>query len=558
MNRLDCMAMSCTEPVMAKCENCKVYLCRSHLEFHQVEYVSHEISSKNFDQVEEVQYRLVSVFGHPHAIYFHKTMCPLPRDYLDALTAMSNQFYDAVTVVPKGKDENIKEICVKIAAAIKNIIYNLDINPTELFNNIHENFLAYHSKIETITSYALVKLIEEAEIALEMPKIATKAVFFKVNLEDQKQLFIQKYFLQNEITIKDLPTEFFSFFKPFLRENPKDIKKLFDNFEIYYRNEKVKACNEFRKKMDDHLKNLWISIRFCRVAIFSYKMRESMEMIEISNNSAIIACLFLKESQFEITSVAELSNSEVLLSCLLENETYFVYCSNMESHLVLITKSENCLIASGSTCENVIVVHGCPRRIAMYTLKDLKLVEIQQYNFGLETMEKINDIVYVKELKKVLFSTNIHPISSFVLNGNLRVKIPIDLQDQDCKGLAYYRSKQLICLKTVSSIHLFSIYMQKVQNFEVSEGAFACINNHEEELVFILQHPGGFCKLKIELANVFKSAEHLNDNLNFQHCERTLPSSCQVSFAQDIFYPFYIRRFSVPELSLNLQFIRYQ
>ena len=541
MSQFKCSVISCSSLSEVECNQCKQSMCRMHSEMHADEYLLHslrELTHPKSDQIWESpltldphehsrpEYLLSTVFGYPHIFFLNAVPVDLPNDFQETLRMMCIAFIERILIMPKGKNEKIKSKCEKLSRAISNIIYNYRLNVDHLQRIVLDAYTSYHSGIEGITSEGLIALLHVTEEALRLPKSITKLFIYTVQLEQQKQIFIQKFFMQEKISIPELVADFYKTFKDFIPENHRDITRLFTDFEEYYQKEKSRIAGEARKDLIENITTMWTSTRYIRLTVHAYRSPNNSDCQGLIANSVTIASLILQKERPRLSSVVSLSETEVLIAISLETFTYFIYHSTHNSCISLILMAENVIIASGSTPNSIIISHTHPRSIDLYALNGLKLEKQSNLNFYLTPMETISDIVYIQALGKVVFLTKANIINSLLLQGGLRVPIQRDGDGESYLKLGYCDERKLVLIKTENYIQCFSMYMQYVYTVKAQGNQFTSCVNSSGEVEFLVHNNDRFIRVSVEFQRTkietdrFLSKKRTNES--FIPCTHTL------------------------------------
>ena len=576
-----CRAESCRSSPEIRCDGCNLLLCRPHATVHFEQFSDHicklivespqevymkvEFSPQPHEQ-ESRKYRLVKVLGTVHIFYLDSVFLSLPTDYSETFKSITNTFADKIFSMSKGKSEKIKSKCSKLVEIASKIIYNLKVDTGSLYESVLGIYTKFHSSIEDITCTGLIKFLENAEISLQMPKSVKKMLVKSTTLEQQKEIFIEKFFMKDNFTIPEINTEFFKIFKDFIGPNPKNITNLFDTFEVYFRREKTKVANEAKKQLVESINNYWTNETYIRLGLLAFRVPATSESLHISGNSLMTASLLLQSEKAEISSVISLSEAEVLLTISLETKTFIIYQNPSLSCILLMTMAGNAILAAGSTKECILFVQNYPKSIDLYSLNYLTLEKTKNLNFFLELNEDITDIVFVQKLNKAIFLTNSnsHIINSLIIQGGYRLQMQIDAEGESFLAIDYCQEKDIICVKTETSIKIFSIHMQSIYTVKAPGNNLICISDSIDQVIFLINHTDFFFKVNvyIPITNT-KIVEENSENRfwgkNFEQCNHTLKQIFEEKKTgkQSKYAGYLNRKFMTPDLQIDFNFLKY-
>ena len=566
MNQFKCSFVSCSLLSELECNECKMSMCRAHSEVHADEYLRHsfhELIHSKSDQTADssstplpqepspLEFHLTTVFGIPHIFFLKSTPLTLPNDFQETLKMMCTAFIERILIMPKGRNEKIKSKCEKFSRAISNILYNFQLDIDHLHKIVLDDYTNYHSSIEGITSEALIVLLERAEESLPMPKSITKLFLYTVQLEQQKQIFCQKFFMQDKVSIPELTADFFKVFKDFIPSDHKDIGMLFNGFEEYYQKEKTRIAAEAHKDLLENISTIWLSIPYIRLGVHAYRCPNTAEYEDVMYNSIMIASLVLKEEEPKLSSVVSLSETEVLIAISLNTYSYIIYHTPNDACISLILMAENVIIASGSTLNSIIISHTCPKSIDMYAVNNNKKLEKQRnLNFYLTPMEIITDMVYIQAMDKVVFLTKTNMINSILLQGGLRVPIQIDNEDELYLRLSYCMERELLFIKSETYIKCFSEYMQYIYSIRAQGNQFTSFVNFSGQVEFLMHDNERFLKVCVDFQCTKADNDKKRKDIRFTPCTHTLAVLLpERELSHSILYVGYIqRKFMNPEI----------
>ena len=197
----------------------------------------------------------------------------LPKKFTELIFLMVRVLVEKVLKMPNGQSEKVKNKCMKFVDSLKLIIYNLEINSLTLVSLVEDAYNKFHSEIEEFTSSGLVKLLDRAETFFEMTQTARKKLIFVVNLSDEKQRYIEKFFSRDVIDKNELIHEFYSTFDVFIKKKA-EMTREFDEFLSVNNEKKNQVFNKIFKNLTEYIQDYLNTLSFQRIGVFSRRLND--------------------------------------------------------------------------------------------------------------------------------------------------------------------------------------------------------------------------------------------------------------------------------------------
>lgn len=482
-------------------------LCSEHLEQHRGQTSEKEWRERFYrriifeDQSNISEFIASNAFSSNYLFWVENQLCGIPPGIIDMLENLSKTFVNQIFAVGNGKPEMLRKVCNHYFYSLVHMVFNIQIDTLTLFNNVERVYNNYHSEKQSIILNLIGAELDKVENYLNMPKKATK-LFISYDLDVVKQEFISAYFIKDSIDFKELHKDFCSKFSPFVKESPRE--SIFDNLESNFNVEINRLNFNTRNEFLSIANNVWTNLNYQTTSIFTKKVCERGEIMNIGNSSIKISSLFLTESVPVLESVVSLSKNSLILVLNINEDSYLLYYSNKKSWLVKIFPRTKIICAEGSD-ENFMLIFVADQRICeIYNTVENNIHLVDQFNLQLEENETVEDLVFIQGARsKVVFSSNIRGIS-LVHRNSLRTFINLNQEVSEFNWqLKFYKGKEVIILKSSKKIRVFSEFLEKIGEFNLESDRMTYSICDERVLRVLLQRQN-------ELHEV-----SLNVNLNY-------------------------------------------
>ncbi|OMJ73127.1 hypothetical protein SteCoe_28246 [Stentor coeruleus] len=535
----NCSVPGCRARITVTCKGSHLptTFCNEHFTIHQNEPGVHEIVESRQVEISTKSnvYKIEDIQGNQNQAYFvfhfqlagfflalNTVDIHLPGDYKTTMDKITQMFTVDVCSLETGKSENLELKIKNYIEALRKIIYNIELNENNLREIITGAYNSLHSRIESFLSSGLIDLLNEAERSHNMPKSARKRFIISLDLDTEKQRFIQKYFAESDLNIEEMIEEFYNSFSYFMKDADKFFSSRFRDFEKKFKQEKNNITEETKKFLQERLSSFYDLETFMRVGLFTLRLTSSGPKIEIIKNWVMIISLILQKATCTLTGIVEISDDEILICISVGNESFIIYYSPTSSSIALAFSCVNFIIASGSTPDTILIAQNYPKSIDLYKLKSGKLEHSKRYNFNLESNEQIIGIAYIKSMEKAVFICDNNTLNSKVLSLEHRVNIALKNNTEKLLCLEYYKERKMICLKTPKHIRLYSEHLQAINVIEIPGSTFACINNENKEGYFLILGGENLIELRVDFG--YDSTAKVNANLksvfdDFEECK---------------------------------------
>ncbi|OMJ75222.1 hypothetical protein SteCoe_25700 [Stentor coeruleus] len=539
----NCSIQGCRAKVAVICKGSHppTTFCNDHFTLHQNEPGAHEIvESKQVEiSTRSNTYKIESgnqgqaylVFHFQQAgflLTFNTVDIHLPKDFKAALDKITQGFTTDVCSLETGKFEDL-ELKTKIyLEALRKIIYNIELKENILREIITGAYNSLHSRIESFLSSGLIDLLNEAEKSHNMPKSARKRLIISLDLDTEKQRYIQKYFTVSDLNIEEMIEEFYNSFSCFIKDSDRFFSSRFKDFNKMFKQEKIKITEETKKTLQERLSSYYDMEAYIRAGLFTLKITNPGPIIKVSGDWIMIACLILQKASCTLVGIVEISDDEMLIGVTIGNESFIIYYSLTSTSIALAFSSVSFIIASGSTPDAIIIAQNYPKSIDLYKLKLGKLEHSNKYDFKLQSNEQIIGLAYIKDMDKAVFICNNNTLNSKVLSVAQRVNISLKNDTEKLHCLEYYKEKKIICLKTVRNIRFYSEHLQPINVIEIPGSTFACINNGNKEAYFLILGGENLSEIRADFGYNSADKEQVNVRNTFENFEE-----CKYSRSHD-------------------------
>jgi hypothetical protein len=558
-----CRAIGCELDAVFRCEKSHddLLLCSRHFDMHQGEcqYAAAR-TLHNSRTAKKLVYGLdgcgkllmVDLMGKALLLQAEAVDVHVPADYAEALRAASSILADAVLALPNGAAEKIRKACVEFRKAVQKTILNLEIGIDKLAEKLSKVYAEYHSKREGSIASGLYRLIEAAEKSLGMKKKATKNLVFTIELEAVREGFIAKYFTRDLIDFAELLRDFEVTFEPFVT-NPRNLQKVFENFEVQFKNESEKLRRETRMDLCSAAVNAWEALDFLRLGVFAYEYSSGERVINVARERIMLVGLFLAKSSVSLLSAVSLSSESLLLAVGVGSEAYLLHFHRGQAFLVQVLPTTDIVLASGSTPCSIVIYNNTSKVCQAYELVNSRLELRQTIKLFLDPAETVTHLALIPDLNKLVFLANSRTVSSLII-GEFRVRINIDFLGEACLEVRYFRQRGILCAKSANWVVIMNKYLQKVAQSDLIGREMTLIENESSELCLLVEHNSNLVAFSTSIQAV---SESTSENFRYRP-----PTPCQYCVGVDlenipenerksIYAPTYTRRFMIPDLHVD-------
>jgi hypothetical protein len=479
-----CFVENCKEEPEYRC-SCthSAFVCFKHSKNHGNQSSKHEITDLKDNEKRFLNtYQLDIIIDSDTDVHVHKIVVggakstfllftsqeidiELPLDYSSCLNKMADAFAEKIKKIEKQNTKKIPLECKKFFRWVAKVIPNLYTNEENFIDNIRSDFLTMHSEVDSILLSELVVLIDILEKECYMPKTIKRFIIEDLSLESFKQNFFFKAVQIQEFDLKKIQTLFGEVFSPFIKNN-KNLDRFFTNFEAEYRYQANIIYDKYIEEIKKDAKATFMGKSFQKVSVLEYKKLNDLNELTIALKPEwdnVFTKIFEKET-IVISQVLEIPNDLLITIVLPETKrTYLMPYSNFKTDFGLIFESDDILIASGSTQENIIVfIPECLEFFRCAIIKK-KIVVVDKivlkYNLG----SRIISIVYISSADRLIFLNLLGDLVDKIDDSDNLKTLDISLCSERCLGI--YTCSNIIILRTEYSLLIYDFEFTLLYNF---------------------------------------------------------------------------------------------
>ena len=462
MEGKNCGYLDCGNPALSISKNSQeIPLCLNHMNEHKQSCFpsngsSVEVISDNF--ILDPQ-KTILKSSYMFSVEIAKSN--IPDELLDSMNGLSIAFVNSVLSIGNGQSEKVQNLCLDYSIALKEIIYNIEIDFLILTNEVNELYCSFHSEKQSIISEMLSEFLNSQEKLYNMPKTATKNLISELNLDTIKQNFIYEFFMKDSIVYEELYHLFCKNFSEFLAGKTVNFHK-FSGFKTELNAQKENLIIKYRKQLLGVTIERWLKSEYQLSSVIASNLLLDPEL------SFKIATLFLCKSVVTLNSVTKLSISDYLIILLIENHSYIILYSEKTSVILCIFHSCDYICAEGSDRELILLFDRFKNCFELFNLTENDLVKQSNVDLKLLINERVFDLILLQGSRpKIVFCSNLYAISQVYYNG-LRTFINLSSNQLKTKmNLFYYRQKELIILKSDTGLIAFTEFLEKLGEFHI-------------------------------------------------------------------------------------------
>jgi hypothetical protein len=303
-----------------------------------------------------------------------------------------------------------------------------------------------------------------------MKESAKKKFIFTIKLEEEAQKFIAPFMTEVNINIQKFTEAFHETFSYFFTEKNADFTQELNQFDYRINQEKNQKFQNYKNRFYDLIFEYYITeVQYIRLALFTSKITEDYK-IDINKELpwTMISCLILQKTESSLSRPVEISPTELLIPLHLHRESFIVYYSGSQTPtLSKLNSFTSFAIVQGSIPEKVFLHRGKESKLDEYVLKSGRLEKVQDFQLMTKAGEEIDDILFIKDSEKFLIIVNSSILLSRTIGSSVRNELRYNRDDGDLLGLAYYREKKLVCVKSSKFIKIYNVHLQSIASFEV-------------------------------------------------------------------------------------------
>lgn len=406
----------------------------------------------------------------------------IPDEPLDCMNGLSVAFVNKVLSIGNGQSEKVQNLCLDYSIALKEIIYNIEIDFLILTNEVNELYCSFHSEKQSIISEILSRLLNSQEKFYNMPKKTTKNLISELSLDAIKQNFIYEYFMKDSIDFEELFKSFRKSFSEFLDGKTVNFNN-FDEFKTDLTAQIELLIIEYRKKLLGVTIERWLKAEYQVSSVIASNL-----LIRPENPLKLVS-LFLCKSVITLNSVNKLSASDYLIILLIENHSYIILYSEKTSIILGIFHLCDYICAEGSDRNLILLFNRFKNCFEFFSLSDNDLIKQSDVDLKLLHNENVTDLILLQGNRpKIVFSSNLYAINQVYYNGiRTFVNLPFD-QLKTKMNLFYYRQKELIILKSNTKIIALTEFLEKLGEFCIEFQDFTYVESNQRVLKLLGVH----------------------------------------------------------------------
>lgn len=403
-------------------------------------------------------------------IYYFVTHClqiPLPQDYEHSILGICQIFVNKLYRIDPNDNKTLEIKIFTFIKALNQVIYNLSINTSDIFEIVQEYLNKLHYKLTDSLIKNLNRLLDEAAQTLKMPQKVKKFFFIELNLKTQQELFIQEMIQLKVLRLEKISQLFNSHFSHFIKEaNYNSINFLISSFFEDQINENENIKSSVKIGLIQSLMLFIKGLTFIRVGIFSCKLTEDRKIVD--GNWVLIICLVLQNEVVKMERPVNLTSRILLFPLVMRSGSFLIYYSSSTPPTILKKfESSSILIAVGSSMIGALIVDRQLQTNFYYSLNLNQLVFNFNLNFDLKFNETVTSIIYLEDSKKVVYIINETFLYTQKIDTSIRVEIQILQRTEKLHSLYYSKELDYICLKTEKKLIVFNLYMQVLVKIDI-------------------------------------------------------------------------------------------
>lgn len=408
--------------------------------------------------------KLVNAFGTNCICWSFAEDSSLTGEITTAFNRILDLFLHKFFKIEAGGESKLEKLCQALTLSLNQIIYNLLIDSTTVFQQIIQIFTDYISHRQELIVRLFTAELSDLTARLNMPKTATKNLINTVNLDAFINDFIKDLLKIGILEFDKVFEKFLNHFSPFLKNKP--TSNVFDSLEKTFQYELDKIQHKFKNELKPLIISVWEKNRYVNYSVFLREIKD--EALEWGHGVVVLTSLLLVNGNIELKSVTQLSVYDLLLVLEINNDSYVIHYHDKSAYLLDVFRYTQVICADGSN-ENIMVLYiKSDKRCILYQLHDFRMYPTSEFNLKLQEDEYLFDLIYIEGSRhKIVYSTNNFILSSIHEKGP-RCYINIDHDDESNFKLKYFKQKELILLKTQSKLRVFSEKLEKIGEYSIS------------------------------------------------------------------------------------------
>lgn len=501
MDFKQCCVSGCQNSAQFICQNShELFYCLDHYSEHKLECRMNQEELGNFIDKKvriipgNIKFDPDKTVLKGSLLFSVKTkICPIPIQILNATNGLSFAFVDTILEIGNGQNDKVQKLCLDYSIALKEIIYNIEIDYMILTTEVNELYCKLHSEKQSVISEVLSDFLNSQEEFYNMPKTITKNLVVELELETIKQNFIYEFFMKDGLKAEQLYSAFCKIFNNFLQG--KEIQ--FKNFEDCVEKLKIKIETlylNYRKKL------LGVSIERWVKDEFQISSVSVSDLLENHENTVKIVSLYLKKSVLRLNSVTKLGTSGYIIIIYIEKNSYVILYTEGSSYILSIFYNSDYTCAEGSNREQLLLLNRTENQCELFSLNENEIEKNCDIDLKLTNNEIVQDLIFIQGKRpKIIFSTNKYPINHIYYCG-VRTLINFSFHTEEkLINLFYYRNKGVIILKSSKKIAVFTEYLEKLGEFSFDLQDFHYLECNERLLKVIGRQDGYLIEVVLDV-----------------------------------------------------------
>ena len=468
------------------------------------------------EQKRNINFLASNAFGTSCLLWVASEPLGIPSDVMETLEKLSDTFVKSIFEIGNGNSELLKKYCNHYFYTLTHFICNLKVDTFDLFKAVEKVYNEYHCEKQTIISSLISAELDSLENRLSMAKSASKFLS-TIELDVVKQEFISVYFIKDKIDFDELYKSFCGKFEPFMSDKPN--RNVFDTLESVFSTDLNRLNHKTKNELLLISNNIWSSGNFQASSVYLSPVPSQGEILNLSSGPIKLSTLFLSNSEVYLESVLSLSASSLALVLSIDEDSYLTYYSENKTHIIKHFPQTKIICAEGSDENFILVYEVVKRKCEVNRFEDSHIEAVEEFDLKLEENEVVEDLIYIQSTRsKVIFSTNKKGIS-LVYKGGLRVFVNLQEDLSECNWqLKFYKSKELILLKSSKKIRVFSEFLEKIGEYALECDHFTYKICQERVLILFLRQYNQYYEYLFDTK--------LNYTEPWQSKKQPLPSNC--------------------------------
>ena len=468
------------------------------------------------EQKRNINFLASNAFGTSCLLWVASEPSGIPSDVMETLEKLSDTFVKSIFEIGNGNSELLKKYCNHYFYTLTHFICNLKVDTFDLFKAVEKVYNEYHCEKQTIISSLISAELDSLENRLSMAKSASKFLS-TIELDVVKQEFISVYFIKDKIDFDELYKSFCGKFEPFMSDKPN--RNVFDTLESVFSTDLNRLNHKTKNELLLISNNIWSSGNFQASSVYLSPVPSQGEILNLSSGPIKLSTLFLSNSEVYLESVLSLSASSLALVLSIDEDSYLTYYSENKTHIIKHFPQTKIICAEGSDENFILVYEVVKRKCEVNRFEDSHIEAVEEFDLKLEENEVVEDLIYIQSTRsKVIFSTNKKGIS-LVYKGGLRVFVNLQEDLSECNWqLKFYKSKELILLKSSKKIRVFSEFLEKIGEYALECDHFTYKICQERVLILFLRQYNQYYEYLFDTK--------LNYTEPWQSKKQPLPSNC--------------------------------